>query len=545
MPKRSHTRHIVLCLLGAATLLAASPASAATPAVSSIELTPGVDSTLVPTGILPNSGPNASFFLAGTASGSGVWRTDGTQAGTSRVATTHAGYETLIRGPVLSGNLAVFAPFFFSPAFDTVPAPDVLYVTDGTAAGTKTFAVPARPANTYSVTWRSIGAVGNRAVFSRRTTTSITDVGTTTLIRTDGTAAGTVQLSLGAATDASAEGTLHDGKLYFVAGSSLRRTDGTTVEVVDAANQGGGVLHACGTTLFYSIGTYTDAATTWRLRAIVGGSTVTLVESAEKPYHLTSAACIGNKLLFSRTTPDAGLEPWISDGTASGTKLLKDILPGPTGSRTGGDLAMASINGVAVFQADDVDPARPTIWATDGTPGGTRKLGAHGTTAGRWFATGIIGRRLYLGKSGASEILWTDGATTSVIPLGGKPWPAPNARWMTSGSRLFGFGSSPATGNEPWMLDDPDALLPAPTPPAPTPDGGPGDDPGRVSGADAGATGSSGGSRGGDPEADAADSGESGGCAVRARRSPVTERFAALAGAVAMVLAVARRRRRA
>ena len=99
------------------------------------------------------------------------------------------------------------------------------------------------------------------------------------MIRTDGTAAGTRQLSLGATRGADAEGTVHGGKLYFVSYTApnwvLRRTDGTTVEVVDAANAGaGGVLHACGTTLFYSSVSSTGApsTSTWQLRALVNGS---------------------------------------------------------------------------------------------------------------------------------------------------------------------------------------------------------------------------------------------------------------------------------
>ncbi len=283
---------------------------------------------------------------------------------------------------------------------------------------------------------------------------------------------------------------------------------------------------------------------------------MTLVESVEAHYfYATKAACIGSKLLFSRTTADSGNEPWISDGTVAGTKLLKDIHPGPTGSRRGGDAEMASIGGVAVFQADDNDAKKPTIWVTDGTPAGTRKLGAHGATVdGSWYALGTVGRRLYLGKYSAPEVVWTDGTTTGVIALGGKPWPAANSWWMTSGSRLFGFGYSPATSNEPWMLDDPDALLP----PAALPDGGQGGEPGGGPAVDGGAgdiggTGAAAGGGGGDdrdgggedPTASAPAEGESGGCAVHASGTRVARSFGSFGSLVAVALAVARRRRRA
>ncbi len=162
MAKRSRMRNHLGIALGAATLLGTASAAAATPTVFSIDLSPGSALGSSPRGILPNTGPNA-FFVSNNPAGSGVWKTDGTTAGTSRVATVDSGNVSLISGPPLSGNLAVFAPFY-------TPAQDVLYVTDGTAAGTTPFAVPARPANTYSLTWRSIGALGNFAFFSRTPT---------------------------------------------------------------------------------------------------------------------------------------------------------------------------------------------------------------------------------------------------------------------------------------------------------------------------------------------------------------------------------------
>ena len=37
---------------------------------------------------------------------------------------------------------------------------------------------------------------------------------------------------------------------------------------------------------------------------------------------------VGDLLFFYADSPASGFEPWISDGTAAGTFLLKDINPG-------------------------------------------------------------------------------------------------------------------------------------------------------------------------------------------------------------------------
>jgi ELWxxDGT repeat protein len=56
------------------------------------------------------------------------------------------------------------------------------------------------------------------------------------------------------------------------------------------------------------------------------------------------------KLVFSAYIPDSGQELWVSDGTGPGTKMIKDIYPGPSGS---GVISPVIIGDTLYFSADD------------------------------------------------------------------------------------------------------------------------------------------------------------------------------------------------
>ena len=70
-----------------------------------------------------------------------------------------------------------------------------------------------------------------------------------------------------------------------------------------------------------------------------------------------------------------GTEPWISDGQPTGTVLLGDIHPGPAGSLVREAAVQPIAVGDAVFFPADDGTAGTELWATDGTPRGTRSLG--------------------------------------------------------------------------------------------------------------------------------------------------------------------------
>lgn len=96
--------------------------------------------------------------------------------------------------------------------------------------------------------------------------------------------------------------------------------------------------------------------------------------------------------VFTATMQDTGTEPWITDGTRSGTRLLADIRPGEEGSAPQ-DAVVAG--GKVFFTADDGLHGRE-LWVTDGTSGGTRLFdAAAGAMSSAPEDLTVVGDRLF------------------------------------------------------------------------------------------------------------------------------------------------------
>ncbi len=71
-------------------------------------------------------------------------------------------------------------------------------------------------------------------------------------------------------------------------------------------------------------------------------------DSASAGYDFTA---LGKVIFRVNDQYNIGTEPWITDGTSAGTKLLKDINQGVDGSYPGNFTALG--NGKAIFQTED------------------------------------------------------------------------------------------------------------------------------------------------------------------------------------------------
>ncbi len=113
--------------------------------------------------------------------------------------------------------------------------------------------------------------------------------------------------------------------------------------------------------------------------------------------------------VFASYTSEFGLEPWISDGTAKGTRLIKDLFPG----------ASSGMVTDFIFEADSLiyfisqDGATYFLWRTNGTSEGTFKLFDFGIDIpSKFYNQGIFykGKFYFDNQNGKNNSLWsTDG----------------------------------------------------------------------------------------------------------------------------------------
>jgi large repetitive protein len=237
-----------------------------------------------------------------SSTGDEMWRTDGTQAGTFLVKDIRPGREGGIHlpfDPVVLGDKAFF------PANDGVHGWE-LWRTDGTEAGT-VMVKEIRP-----------GPEG-----SLDTETSRGD---------DVVAWNHVELN---------------GILYFLAndrvhGFEVWRTDGTE-------------------------------AGTFLLKDILPGIEGSFGFISDTYISLFSGAGAGGSFFFAANDGVHGFELWKTDGTSAGTTLFKDINPGPNGSYPGYPDRIFGFGGGILFPAMS-SPGDLELWRSDGTDTGTYLL---------------------------------------------------------------------------------------------------------------------------------------------------------------------------
>jgi ELWxxDGT repeat protein len=235
-----------------------------------------------------------------------LWRSDGTVPGTVRVADIERGFA--------SSN-----PTFLTP----LPS-----VGGGGGGG-------AAPVMVFQATTREYGSE---------------------LWRTDGTVLGTyvvADIFVGAPSSSPSYVTVLNGLALFAADDGWR-----------------------GNELWVSDGTRSAAGrSTHVVRDINAGAAgsdpqhFAVVRTADMPA-LPSSSSSDECAFFSAATAAAGAELWVTDGTLSGTAMVRDIRPGALGSNPA---YLVAHGGKVFFQADD-GVFGPELWTSDGTAGGTRQL---------------------------------------------------------------------------------------------------------------------------------------------------------------------------
>ncbi len=176
------------------------------------------------------------------------------------------------------------------------------------------------------------------------------------------------------------------------------------------------------------------------------------------PSQVMELAPLGRRLVFVGRDTTRGEELWITDGTAAGTVPLADVRPGTAGSSP---RALTSFGDLVLFRADDGTSGEEP-WVTDGTAAGTRRLadawpGSTGSVPREFTVQGA--RAFFTALTPAGDALFrTDGTVAATVAVATFARPSTNARGIGAlaaiGSRqvLFG-GYQLATGLEPWVSD--------------------------------------------------------------------------------------------
>ncbi len=133
-----------------------------------------------------------------------------------------------------------------------------------------------------------------------------------------------------------------------------------------------------GGTLFFRAYTYESGYELWKsdgtssgtvlVKDINTNSSVAGTTDSSFPTNLTA---LNNKLFFSAYNPSSGYELWSSDGTTNGTVLVKDIYTGTSGTTPNSAYPnqFKAFGGKLYFNASSTGGAE--LWQTDGTTLGT------------------------------------------------------------------------------------------------------------------------------------------------------------------------------
>jgi ELWxxDGT repeat protein len=317
---------------------------------------------------------SALFFMTGDPTAFMLWKTDGTEAGTSIVRSFADS-----RIPFSAGLTKAGATLYFL-ARDS--SGDKLWRSDGTANGTVPVAsLP--PADSFPT---NLIGVNGRLFF-----VATDSVHGHELWTSDGTAAGTMMLKdilTGPYSSdrkpfglSAAGGTL----LFMIPRGNdyeLWKSDGTTNGTVRVTALGlnsnewvwePADFTPVGSLLFFTTGLHIEGRPhLWVSDSTAAGTRQVNNSSGYPVADPGDMAAVNGRLLFSQNYGVYGRELWASDGTPSGTVLIKDIYPGPAGSALSG-LRQIRDDGWALFAAS-AGPDGVELWQTDGTAAHTQQL---------------------------------------------------------------------------------------------------------------------------------------------------------------------------
>ncbi|WP_456697608.1 ELWxxDGT repeat protein [Aeromicrobium sp. P5_D10] len=168
------------------------------------------------------------------------------------------------------------------------------------------------------------------------------------------------------------------------------------------------------------------------------------------------------KVYFAASDSTHGTELWVTDGTTAGTKLVKDIAPGNAGSSPRG----FAVSGATLFMEATTTFTGRELWKTDGTPTGTRLVRDINDTAvgAESGITEIValsnGRVIFSAEANAKagKEPWvsdgTEAGTKQLNNINPDAGADSNPHGLTRvGSKIFFAATDVLNGNELWVTD--------------------------------------------------------------------------------------------
>lgn len=220
-------------------------------------------------------------------------------------------------------------------------------------------------------------------------------------------------------------------------------------------------LTDAGSLLYFTHSSFAVENTLWRTDT-TGENTLNLLESGEdeavNSINLEFSAVKNEKLFFSASNQTTGLEPWISDGTPEGTKILKDI--NPDGASNPQDFY--PLGDTVIFTANDGSTDEDKLWTSDGTTEGTQAIELEAADATELYPVNFADRdlegSLYFSTQGEGNAsLWrTDGTqagTQEVFDLAANELTSEIDNITAVGDRLFFTSGTPDTPDALWTSD--------------------------------------------------------------------------------------------
>ncbi|HEX4962358.1 MAG TPA: ELWxxDGT repeat protein [Thermoanaerobaculia bacterium] len=398
------------------------------------------------------------FFGSDFTTGVNLWRTDGSAGGTFPV-------ENLVP-PGSDTDFIPFAPqlavigsrLFFDLNFS-------IWETDGTAAGTRQ--VPATSAFRLTGLDQAAAKVGNSLYF-------IASESPSSLVKTDGTDAGTVVLHSFGSNETLSRPTAVGDRLFFAVTdfgplrTALWTSDGTAAgtKPIAAAHTfrnptfwsalGLRLLFtdadAAGVELWASDGTPAGTRRLKRIAAVKPGQGLSVNPGLPDGFLAVAAG----RVFFAGDDGAHGSELWVSDGTAAGARMLVNIARGASGSAIG---SFAAVGNRVFFAADDGVHGRE-LWVTNGTAAGTRMVadivpGARSSYLGN--LTAVDGLLLFAADDGVHGLEpWvsdgTRAGTRMLQDVAPGPLPSSPSGFFLSGHEVYFTANDATHGFELWAM---------------------------------------------------------------------------------------------